>query len=147
MTFYNSACLIKLNYPEAREIGLKELKELLTLEKLDQFALASLFARKKFKEFFAKLVQLEGDFDKMRAFFNFLQSHLVKMSDTSYLAKKARLTQYDKDLESTSKLWKGSELLEAIERFNKWEILSKKKDSVLWHELKQSSFHSLYLLN
>lgn len=46
-TFYNSCCLIKLNFPDAREVSLNDIKELLTLEKLDQFALASLFARKR----------------------------------------------------------------------------------------------------
>jgi len=135
-TFYNSCCLIKLNYPDARSVEVEQVKELLTIEKLDQFAMASSFARKKTVEFFEKLIALEGDFEKMRAFFNFLQSHLVKMADTSYLAKKPRLTQYDKDLQGTAKLWKNSELTAEIERFNRWEIMCKRKDSHLWHEMK-----------
>lgn len=142
-TFYNSCCLIKLNYPDAKEIGLKEVKELLTVEKLDQFLLASLLARKKDKQFYEKLISLEGNFDKMRDFFRFMQSHLIKMADTSYLAQKPRLTQYDKDLQNTSKLWKELELVEQIEKFNKWELLCKKKDSHLWHELKEAHLRSL----
>lgn len=142
-TFYNSCCLIKLNFPDAREVSLNDVKSLLTLEKLDQFALASLLARKKHKEFFEKLVQLEGDFDKMRGFFMFLQSHLVKMTDPSYLAGKPRLTQYDKDIQNSSRLWKQEELVKEIQLFNRWEMLSKKKDSCLWHELKQSYLRSL----
>ena len=141
-TFYNSCCLIKLNYPEAKEIHLSEVKELLTLEKLDQFQLASLLARKKSKQFFDKLVALEGDFDKMRDFFRFMQSHLIKMADTSYLGQKPRLTQYDKDLQSTAKLWKDFELMDEIQRFNRWEILCKKKDSQFWHELKLAHLRS-----
>src|SRR5690606_17590964 len=86
--FYNSCCLIKINHPEAKEVSLKEVRELLTTEKLDQFQLASLIARKKNKEFYEKLTALEGDFEKMRGFFMFMQSHLVKMADTSYLGKK-----------------------------------------------------------
>lgn len=141
-TFYNSCCLIKLNHPESREVGLKDVTELLTLEKLDQFALASLFARKKKGEFFEKLVALEGDFDRMRGFFMFMQSHLIKMADPSYLGQKPRLTQYDKDLQGTSKLWKQPELIQEIARFNRWELMSKKKDSMLWHELRDTYLRS-----
>lgn len=142
-TFYNACCLIKLNHPEAREVGINEVKELLTLEKLDQFQLASLLARKKQKDFYDKLVLLEGDFEKMRGFFMFMQSHLIKMADPSYLAQKPRLTQYDKDLQSTAKLWKPQDLMSEVERFNRWELLCKKKDSHLWHEIKEAQLRSL----
>lgn len=142
-TFYNSCCLIKLNHPDAKEVSLDQVKELLTLERLDQFQLASMLARKKNKEFYNKLIQLEGDFDKMRDFFRFMQSHLIKLMDTSYLAQKPRLTQYDKDLQGTSKFWKEEEITTQIELFNRWEILSKRKDSHLWHELKRAHLESL----
>lgn len=142
-TFYNACCLIKLNHPEAKEVGLNEVKELLTLEKLDQFQMASLLARRKQKEFYEKLVALEGDFEKMRGFFMFMQSHLIKMADPSYLSQKPRLTQYDKDLQATSKLWKTGQLMEEIEKFNQWELLCKKKDSHLWHEIKEAHLRSL----
>ena len=141
--FYNSCCLIKLNYPDSKDISLKEVKELLTTEKLDQFQMASLMARKKGREFYEKLIALEGDFEKMRGFFMFLQSHLIKMADTSYLGQKPRLTNYDKDLQNTAKLWKSSELMKEIEKFNRWELLCKKKDSLLWHELKSAHLKSL----
>lgn len=134
--FYNASCLIKLNHPEAKEVSLAEVKLLLTPERMDQFALASLFARRKPRQFFDRVVSLEGDFDKMRGLFNFMQSHLIKLADVSYLADKPRLTQYDKDLQGSSKLWKEPELMEAIACFNRWEILSKRKDPLLWHELR-----------
>lgn len=142
-SFYNACCLIKLNHPETKEVNLSDVKELLTLEKLDQFQMASLVARKKHKEFYEKLVVLQGDFEKMRGFFNFMQSHLIKMADTSYLSKKPRLTQYDKDLQSSSKLWKTSDLVSEIEKFNRWELLCKRKDSHLWHEIKEAHLRSL----
>lgn len=140
--FYNSLALVKLNYPEAREVGVKEVRELLQVEKLDQFALSSLFCRKKRSEFFFKVLSLEGDFDKMRSLFNFMQSHLIKVLDPSYLAQKPRLTSYDKDIQSTARLWKPQELLQAIEEFNRWEILSKKKETLLWTELKDAGLRS-----
>lgn len=141
-TFYNSMGLVKLNFPEAREVGVQEVRELLAVEKLDQFALASLFCRKKRLEFFQKIIQLEGDFDKMRSFFMFMQGHLIKVIDPAYLSDKPRLTSYDKDIQSTSKLWKPQELLSAIEDFNRWEILSKRKETLLWTELKDACLRS-----
>lgn len=141
-TFYNSLSLIKLNHPEAKEIGLKEVQELLLVEKLDQFALASLFCRKKRLEFFQKVIQLQGDFDKMRSLFMFMQGHLIKVMDPSYLAQKPRLTSYDKDIQSTARLWKPHELLDALAEFNHWEILSKRKESLLWSELKHAYLRS-----
>lgn len=142
-TFYNVCTLLKLNFPDAREISIGDVKGLFTLDKLDQFAMASLFTRKKFVDFYDRLVMLEGDFDKMRGLFNFMQSHLVKLADTSYMAQKNRLTQYDKDLQSTSKLWKNDDIMNEIERFNRWEIQSKKKNNFLWSELRQT--HLRYL--
>lgn len=135
-TFYNSCYLIKLNHPAAKEIGLNEVKELLIQEKLDQFALAAMFGRKRFRDFYSLLVTLEGDFEKMRFFFFFLQSHLVKMMDPSYLAQKPKLTQYDKDIQSTAKLWSITDLAEQLQIFSHWEIMSKKKENFLWQELR-----------
>ncbi len=140
--FYNAACLIKLNHPDAREITLAEVQELLVLERLDQFLLASLFARKKFPDFFDRLVAHEGDFEKLRGFFMFLQTHLVKMVDPSYLEQKPRLTQYDKELQSTARLWKEADLMREVDRFSEWELLCKKKESLLWHLIKDASLRS-----
>lgn len=141
-TFYNSMALVKLNHPDAREIGIKEVQELLLVEKLDQFALASLFCRKKRLEFFQKVIQLQGDFEKMRSLFMFMQGHIIKVMDPGYLAKKDRLSSYDKDIQSTARLWKPNELRAALEEFNHWEILSKKKESLLWIELKDAYLRS-----
>ena len=142
--FYNTCTVLKLNYPDSPEVKVDQVKSLFVLDRLDQFSMASNFARKKFDVFFDRLIQLEGDFDKMRQFFNFMQSHLIKMADTSYLSKKPRLTQYDKDLQGTSKLWSSDDLLREVRRFSSWEILSKKKDQNLWHELKKSYLASLH---
>lgn len=135
-SFYDACYLLKINYPDVSEIKLSQVKEILVLEKLDQFQLASLFSRKKHQDFYNKLINLEGDFEKMRSFFMFMQSHLIKLIDTSYLTQKSRLTQYDKEVQSTSKLWSTSDLRAYLELFNHWEILSKKKNSSLWTEIK-----------
>ena len=142
-SFYNCCCLIKLNHPESKEVSVQQVKELLTLERLDHFHMALLFSRKKRALFFDNLIKLGHDFEKMRAFFLFMQSHLIKLSDTSYLNKKSRLTKYDKDLQSTAPLWNLSDLMVEIKQFNDWEILSKKKSENLWTELANEHLRSL----
>lgn len=141
-SFYHASCLLKLNFPDAKEVNLTQVKSLLETERLDQFVLASLFARKKYAEFFSKLLHFETDFERMRGLFNFLQSHLIKIMDPSYLENKPRLSGYDKDIQSASKLWKTEELKKEVELFNRWELMSKRKDSLLWHELKASYLRS-----
>jgi len=136
--FYNSCCLLKLNYPSVTEVSLHQVKELLEVERLDSFYLANIFGKKNFKEFYTQLIELEGDFEKMRSFFLFMQSHLIKVADPSYLEAKDRLSQYDKGILQVSKLWKQEELLQWVGRFNDLEIMAKKKDSALWNELKFS---------
>ncbi len=140
-SFYNSCCLLKLNFPDAREVSIADVKGLLTLEKLDQFALATLLGRKKGQQFFEKIIQLDADFERMRGLFTFMQGHLIKMLDPSYLTKKSYTTQYDKEIQSVSKLWKKEELEREVERFNRWELMCKKKDFLLWHELREASLH------
>lgn len=135
--FYHAAIILKLNYPQAQEIKLEQVESLLKKDKLDQFALASMFVRKKFSDFYERLVVFEGEFDKSRSFFFFMQGHLVKLMDTSYLNGKPRLSNYDKELQMTSKLWKPEELELEIKRFNDWEILSKKKDQFLWSHIRR----------
>lgn len=144
-SFYNVCSLIKINFPDSKEVKLDDLKSLLTQERLDQFNLANLFGRKKFKEFFEKLRLLEGDFEKMRTFFNFMQNHLVKMADTSYLADKNRPNQYDRELQASSKLWKTEEIITEVEKFNRWEICCKRKDPFIWHEIKEDYLRARYL--
>ncbi len=137
-TFYNSCCLIKLNHPENKEVTLSDVQKLLTVEKLDQFALASLFARRKRKQFYEKLCLLDVDFDRMRLFFSFLQGHIIKMMDPSYSTRRSYASYYDKEIQSASKLWNTPDLTVELERFNRWELMCKKKNFLLWHELREA---------
>jgi hypothetical protein len=141
--FYNACFLIKINHPESHEIGISEVKKLLSSEKVDQFAMASLFSKKKKKDFYFKIISVEKDFEKMRNIFLFLQSHLIKLLDPSYLTLKSKLTNYDKEIQATSKLWSQEELTLEISHLNKLEILSKKKDPLLWQELKINYIRTL----
>src|SRR5690606_12957564 len=57
--FYNSCCLLKLNYPQVKEVGLNQVEALLAVERLDAFYLADIFGKKKLREFYSHLVTLE----------------------------------------------------------------------------------------
>lgn len=141
--FYNSCCLLKLNYPQLQEVGIREVKEVLEVERLDSFHLANIFCKKNFALFFSELIKLEGDFDKMRGFFLFMQSHLIKVADTRFLDGKDRLSQYDKGIIQVAKLWKQEDLMKWVAKFNDLEILAKRKDSTLWSNLKYSYLTTL----
>ena len=46
--FYNTCTVLKLNFPEAKEVSAADVKSLFTLDKLDQFAMASLLQQWRF---------------------------------------------------------------------------------------------------
>lgn len=135
---FQAAQSIKISFPANKEISLKETQEIVSREKLDQFLLAQIFGKKKMVEFFERILELQLEFERMRFFFQFMQSHLIKMADISYLQGKARLSNYDKDIQSAARIWKQDDLFTWIERFNEWEILAKRKDEALYSHVKQS---------
>lgn len=139
---YQAAQAIKISFPEQKEISLSQTEEIVSREKLDQFLLAQIFGKKKMVEFFERILELKLEFDQMRFFFGFMQSHLIKIADTSYLTGKARLSNYDKDILNAAKIWKQDELMRWIARFSQWEILAKKKDDTLDGQIKQSYLYS-----
>ena len=55
-----------------------------------------------------------------------MQSHLLKLSDTSYVGTKKNLNSYDKKIIAQSKLWTKSELHVSIRSFSKLQIEAKK---------------------
>ena len=139
---YQAAQSIKISFPDVKEISLKDTQEIVSRERLDQFLLAQIFGKKKMVQFFEKILELNLEFDRMRFFFGFMQSHLVKIADISYLQGKARLSNYDKDIQSAAKIWKQDDLFKWIECFNQWEILAKRKDDSLHTHIKQSYLQS-----
>ncbi len=95
---------------------------------LDQFALAKQWGDKDWKKFSMKLLELSHDYDSLRSFSNFMQGHLLKVVDPSYVAKKSRATKYDDQIVNQSRMWDKEEVLKEIDFFTDLEILSKTKD-------------------
>lgn len=136
MDLHDACRLIKLNYPEATEVKLAQVQELVGHERLDQFALATELGKKSWKAFFDRLLEVEHEPTRLVQVFAFLQGHLLRIADPSYLQGKARLSQYDKEIQTLSKLWRPAEVRQTLRRLQGWEIGAKSKDPLLLSELR-----------
>lgn len=143
MPMFDVYRLIKLNYPDKKEVSFKDIENLVSLERLDQFALATELGKKKYAHFFERLLSVDFDFDRSRMIFSFLQGHFLKMADTSYLNGKNRLTQYDKEILALAKGWSSFEIRDLLQKLQLWEMQSKMKDSFLETELRQAHLLSI----
>lgn len=142
-SFHVAMNILSLNFPNKKEITVEDLQSVLEQNRLDQFYLASLFSRKEKNKFYGKLMQAEADFDTLRQFFSFLQGHLIKLGDTSVIEKKARLTKYDKEIVSLSKLWSLNELESYIKLFAELEIMAKMRSELLLPKIRLKFFQTL----
>ncbi len=142
-SLYDVFRLIKLNYPEKTSIGLNDVKELIDQERLDQFALATDLAKKKYSAFFDRLLSVSFDFDRLRFILSFLQGHFVRVADPSYLDGKARLSQYDKEILALARGWQLEEVKQLLLLLQAWEMDCKMKNSNLQTELRQAYLQSL----
>ena len=142
-SLYDIFRLIKLNYPDKTSVSYEDVKLLINQERLDQFALATDLAKKKYAQFFERLLSVAFEFDRMRFIFSFLQGHFVRLADPSYLSAKARHSQYDKEIISLSKGWSSPEIVSLLNTLQHWEMESKMKSSTLETQLRQAYLQSL----
>lgn len=126
--FFFCLNMIKIHFENSLNVKLDDLKKIIQVNKFDQFDLASLLGRKIFGQFFRKLLVSNFTFDRLLTFSIFMENHLLKLSDTSSIALKKKLTKYDKQILEQSKMWKISEIQEFIAFFSKLEVSAKKKD-------------------
>ncbi len=96
-----------------QKVSLENLSEMLDTVKFDTFKLAESFGSKKLKLFYELVIEAYQNGEDLIGPLYFLQSHIQKLFDQSYLEKKSRLTKYDKQIIHQSKLWKKTELLKA----------------------------------
>jgi hypothetical protein len=135
--------LVKLNFPEKPIVNLEDVKSLVGQERLDQFSLATQLSKKNFSIFFEKLLSVPFDYERYRLLFSFLQSHMIKICDPSYLKGKPRLTNYDKEILSLNKIWTLPEIKTLLLQLQEWEIDCKKKEMFLLTKLRQSQLLAL----
>ncbi|MGK0368123.1 MAG: hypothetical protein ACI9QD_001264 [Thermoproteota archaeon] len=144
VSFSNALNIIKLNYGDQKEISIQNIQSVIKPNKFDQFALAAEFAMKKYSLFYENVLKIGDDFNSLRSLFMFLQSHLIKIADTSYSSSKNRLTKYDKEVMSCSKLWKSEDLQEAIQLFGELEVMAKQKSQQLLFTLRRECLKSYH---
>ncbi len=128
---------IKINFPEKTEITIEDIKPLISEVKVDQFELAELFGSKKLKIFYQKLIELSEQGSGIIVTMYFLQSHLLKMYDLSYLDGKSKLTKYDKQIMAQANLWKKEDLYRAISYIGELLTQSKRKDFFMINHIRQ----------
>lgn len=132
---------LKINFG-SESITLERLEEVLTKEKLDQFLLAELFGSKKFSNFYKGLLSVSADNVALLRFFAFMQKHMGKICDPSYLDSKKKLSKYDRQILSCSKIWKKSEALRSIEYFKEMEVEAKLGLPLLQQKLRRDYLKS-----
>lgn len=142
MPMFDAFRLIKLNHPEKREVVLADILPLIGVERMDQFALATDMGKKSWRAFFDRLLSVETDYDRLRGVFSFLQSHLLKLADASYLKSKARLSKYDQEIQTLAKTWSAQEVKSLSQLLQQWEIDSKRKDQFLPAKLRAALLES-----
>tara|TARA_Y100000780_G_scaffold232594_1_gene268672 strand:+ start:339853 stop:340803 length:951 start_codon:yes stop_codon:yes gene_type:complete len=132
---------LKINF-ENESITVDKLDEVLSKEKLDQFMLAELFATKKFTVFYKQLLSVSTANESLQRFFAFMQKHMGKICDSSYLDSKKKLSKYDRQILSCSKIWKKDDAMRSIDYFKELEVEAKLKKPLLTQRLRRDYFRT-----
>ena len=105
--------------------------------KLDQFEILELFATKKMKLFYQKLLNAIQSGNEIIPLLYLMQGHFIKLYDTSYLEGKAKLTKYDRGIQSQAKLWSEKDLVKVTSYLGELLVLAKQKNIELERRIKQ----------
>lgn len=139
--FLNILEQLKINFG-SESITEDKLDEVLVKEKLDQFMLAEMFGSKRFSNFYKNLLSVTTDNVTLLRFFAFMQKHMGKICDPSYLDSKKKLSKYDRQVLSCSKIWKKDEALRSIQYFKELEVEAKLKKPFLTQKLRRDYLRS-----
>ncbi|MCO4752912.1 MAG: hypothetical protein KC478_00450 [Bacteriovoracaceae bacterium] len=134
--FLNILEQLKINFGN-ESITSDKLDEVLSKEKLDQFLLAEYFATKKFSAFYKQLLSVSIGTESLQRFFAFMQKHMGKICDPSYLDDKKKLSKYDRQILSCSKIWKKEDALRSVGYFKELEVEAKLKKPLLTQRLRR----------
>ena len=129
---------LSLNFLKGEKISnLKEVHSLMNESKLDQFEILELFATKKMKLFYQKLLNAIQSGNEIIPLLYLMQGHFIKLYDTSYLEGKAKLTKYDRGIQSQAKLWSEKDLVKVTSYLGEVLVLAKQKNIELERRSKQ----------
>lgn len=119
-----------------RSLTPQKVDELLGHERVNQFELARLWGEKRHTDFYKSLLELSHDYDGLMSFFRFLQGHILKVVDPSYMKSKAKPSKYDRQIESCARMWSAAQLRDELRFFGECEILAKSKSRDLINQLR-----------
>ena len=77
-----------------------------------------------------------GD-DSLQRFFAFMQKHMGKICDSSYLNSKKKLSKYDRQILSCSKIWKKDDAMRSIDYFKDLEVEARLRKPLLSQRLRR----------
>jgi DNA polymerase III delta subunit len=142
LEFHNLLTKLSVNYGD-KSISKEMLAEVIEKNRIDNFELAKLFGHKKMKDFYSLLVELDPDYEDLRSLFYFLQTHMIKVADPSFIYDKKRKTKYDDQILGQSKLWRADELKHALNFLKNIEMQSKIKNPFIKEELRSAYLRAL----
>ncbi|MBT3235336.1 MAG: hypothetical protein HN353_05245 [Bdellovibrionales bacterium] len=137
--FLNLLRGIDLHYPDHSTVGEAEVdhvRKLVSSSRLDIFSYASQYGQKRRSSFFSQLDQGEYGYDDLRQLFSFMQGHLVKLGDLSYLQDKKRHSKYDREITELAKSWSTEEIVKELALFGRLEIMAKGKQEKLYQQIR-----------
>lgn len=104
--------------------------------RIDHFELANLFGAKLRHKFIDLLERLKPDHIELMGLFTFLERHLGKMLDPSFIDAKNRPTKYDQEIKTHSQLWEPRELVEEMGFIGQLVISAKSKDPLIYNKMR-----------
>jgi len=116
----------------------------ISMHRLDHFELATLFGSKHRHHFLATLEKSQPEFEELISLFSFMEKHVGKLLDPSYVQNKAKPSKYDKEIEAHSRLWKSHELTRELEFMSQMIIHAKRKDAMMM-QLMRNRWHPLHI--
>ncbi len=135
---------LQINFSENnKELSALDLADFLADDKIDQFELVELFATKRFGLFYKKFVRAFESGADLVSLIYFIESHLTKIYDPSFLSGKTKLTKYDKQIQSQHNMWKPEEIIRSLNYFGELLTLAKKKDRMLEYRIKTDFLKTL----
>ena len=138
--YFELCSRLRGEYPTLKVLGRREVAEVLSGgARLDKFALARHLGEGNLLALFGALAGEEHSFEDLRQIFSFLQSHVVKLLDPSYLEGKGKLSSYDRQILAQSGKWRGEASGEMLRKLGEWELACKKRDSGLKNRLRMAS--------
>ena len=136
MDYVTALTRIKLHFPDPKSAEITQVKNIVTPCKLDQFALANLYARRKVIPFLKIVEKSNADFEALISLFSFMQRHLLRLLDPSYIKHKTHPSKYDREVATHAKLWQPEEICRQMKLFGNLEILAKKRSVFLTTRLR-----------